>query len=93
MAARYLGVSEDVFSAEVEAGVWPAPRLRGAKGGLRTWDRRLLDAAADAFPEAAILRQDGNSGDAADPDQPAKAALRERIRGETEKRRSKTRAA
>lgn len=46
-AARYTGVSIDVWDDEVRAGFWPAPRLRGAKGGLPTWDRVLLDAAAD----------------------------------------------
>ncbi len=46
-AARYLGVGVDVFVQEVAAGLWPAPRLRGNKGGRLTWDRLLLDATAD----------------------------------------------
>ena len=45
-AARYLGVSIDVFSAEVAAGLWPAPKRRGSKGGRLTWHRPSLDAAA-----------------------------------------------
>ena len=45
-AARYLGVSTDVFSAEVAAGLWPAPKRRGSKGGRLTWHRPSLDAAA-----------------------------------------------
>lgn len=46
-AARYLGVSVDVFDDEVSAGLWPQARRRGGKGGRLTWDRRALDAAAD----------------------------------------------
>jgi hypothetical protein len=42
-AARYLGVSVDVFDDEVRAGTWPAGIRRGAKGGLLSWDKRLLD--------------------------------------------------
>jgi hypothetical protein len=45
-AARYLGASSDVFSAEVAAGLWPAPKRRGSKGGRLTWHRPSLDAAA-----------------------------------------------
>lgn len=45
-AARYVGVSPDVFQAEVAAGLWPQPKLRGAKGGRLTWHRPSLDAAA-----------------------------------------------
>lgn len=47
-AARYLGVSVDVFDDEVRAGTWPAGMRRGAKGGLLTWDKRLLDSMADS---------------------------------------------
>ncbi len=46
-AAVYLGVSVDVFDAEVRAGIWPVPQKRGGKGGRLTWDRVLLDGAAD----------------------------------------------
>ena len=46
-AAAYVGVCADVFDAEVKAGMWPAGRPRGAKGGKLTWDRLLLDAAQD----------------------------------------------
>ena len=44
LAAAYVGASPGVFTAEVKAGIWPKPRLRGAKGGLATWDRREIDA-------------------------------------------------
>jgi hypothetical protein len=47
-AARYVGVSEDVFADEVAGGHWPQARRRGGKGGRLTWDRLALDAAADA---------------------------------------------
>jgi hypothetical protein len=46
-AAAYLGVSVRTFDAEVTSGVWPAPMRRGGKQGALTWDRRLLDRAAD----------------------------------------------
>jgi hypothetical protein len=46
-AARYLGVSDDVFDQEVRAGLWPKPLRRGARGGRGTWDRIALDRAAD----------------------------------------------
>lgn len=46
-AARYVGVSPDVFDTEVDTGHWPVARRRGGKGGRLTWDRVSLDAAAD----------------------------------------------
>lgn len=46
-AALYLGVSVDVFDDEVRHGLWPPPRRRGGKGGRLTWDRMLIDHAAD----------------------------------------------
>ncbi len=42
-AAAYVGVSPAVFQAEVDAEVWPKPVTRGAKGGLSTWDRLMLE--------------------------------------------------
>ncbi|MDL2172022.1 DNA-binding protein [Asaia sp. HumB] len=47
VAARYLGVSVDVFDYERSAGWWPPPRIRGQRGGRLTWDRKLLDSYAD----------------------------------------------
>lgn len=47
LAAAYVGVSPSVFDDEVQAGKWPKAQARGAKGGLATWDRVLLDAASD----------------------------------------------
>ena len=47
LAAAYVGVSETVFAAEVAAWWWHLPRRRGAKSTLLTWDRVLLDQAAD----------------------------------------------
>ena len=80
-AARYVGVSVDVFDEEVAAGVWPPGRRRGRKGGLLTWDRRVLEAMATGFPEAALI---GNLSAAepmqgsADPDAAAREAWRAR---------------
>lgn len=46
-AARYLGVSVDVFDNEVRSGLWPRGRARGGKGGRLTWNRAVLDATSD----------------------------------------------
>lgn len=46
-AAAYVGVSTSTFDQEVSLGWWPGARRRGAKGTRLTWDRLLLDAAAD----------------------------------------------
>lgn len=46
-AAAYVGVSATTFDAELRAGVWPAAFKRGGKATGLTWDRRLLDRAAD----------------------------------------------
>jgi hypothetical protein len=35
-AARYVGVSGDVFAMEVASGMWPPGRPRGGKGGRLT---------------------------------------------------------
>lgn len=46
-AARYLGVSDDVFDQEVRAGIWPCAMRRGLGGRRVTWDRCMLDRAVD----------------------------------------------
>jgi hypothetical protein len=46
-AAAYLGVSARTFDGEVQTGLWPPAMKRGGRGGALTWDRRLLDRAAD----------------------------------------------
>ncbi len=46
-AAAYLGVGAPTFDAEVRSGMWPAPMKRGDKSTALTWDRKLLDRAAD----------------------------------------------
>jgi hypothetical protein len=43
-AAAYVGVSPGTFDGEVARGLWPAPLRRGRRC---TWDRQLLDLAAD----------------------------------------------
>lgn len=53
-AAAYLGVGETVFTAEVRSGMWPAPLRRGARDGRLTWDRVLLDRAADRLAGVAV---------------------------------------
>lgn len=47
VAAAYVGVSTDLWDDEVRRGLWPQPRRRGYSGKRVTWDRRLLDLAAD----------------------------------------------
>lgn len=46
-AAAYVGVSPNVFTAEVKLGRWPQAEKRGTKGGRLTWDRHALDACLD----------------------------------------------
>jgi len=46
-AAAYLGVSIDTFDYEVRSGMWPSACRRGRAGGRLTWDRLILDRAAD----------------------------------------------
>lgn len=48
MAATFVGVSPNVFDAEVRDGKWPAGIPRGTRGGKLTWDRRALEMIADA---------------------------------------------
>ena len=47
MAAAYVGVCLTLFDEEVAKGLWPPADFRGKRGGVRTWDRILLDAASD----------------------------------------------
>lgn len=47
LAAAYVGASPSLFDEEISRGVWPVGEIRGSRGGLRTWDRLLLDAAQD----------------------------------------------
>lgn len=46
-AAAYLGVSTSTFDIEVKSGMWPQASRRGGKGTALTWDKRILDRAAD----------------------------------------------
>jgi hypothetical protein len=79
-AAAWAGVSVDVFDDEVRAGFWPAPRRRGKKLGLLTWDWKLLDAAADRdagiAPDLTSIAEAGPMGDS-----PVEKAWRERVNG------------
>jgi hypothetical protein len=56
-AAAYVGVSPNVFLQEVKARLWPEPIRRGSKLALVTWDKNLLDLAADQRVGVAIGSQ------------------------------------
>ncbi len=85
-AALYVGVSGDTFMAEVNAGTWPPGRPRGGKGGKLTWDRVLLDRAADAHSGI------GDSGKMPDILADAAAtAVEARINGQAERQRDQHR--
>jgi hypothetical protein len=81
MAAKYLGVSVDVFDDEVAAGLWPRPRPRGGKGGRLTWDRVLLDRRADEDAGLSPLTPGQPPSDQAD-------IWAERINGKTTEKRA-----
>lgn len=62
-AASYVGVSPNLFDAEVEAGVWPKPERRGTHKSRKprlTWDRKLLDRTSDA--RSGLIAADGDAG-------------------------------
>lgn len=44
LAAAYVGVSENTFSDEVKADIWPKPTPRGKS---KFWCRHALDEASD----------------------------------------------
>lgn len=48
-AARYLGISTELFDDLIQRGHLPGPRLLS---GMTSWDRHQLDAAFEAFPTA-----------------------------------------
>jgi hypothetical protein len=75
-AALYLGVSVKVFDAEVEKGMWPPARPRGAKGAKLTWDRVALDRCADGEDQGGD--EDAEFERAREAAAAARAALRER---------------
>lgn len=59
LAAAYVGASPSLFDEEITKGVWPPGDLRGARGGLRTWDRVALDAAQDRRAGLGVAAQPG----------------------------------
>jgi hypothetical protein len=75
-AARYLGVSVDVFDDEVRTGRWPRGIGRGARGGRLTWDRHTLDSLADGWTGPAATGRFAQQ-----PDDPATAAWERRLYG------------
>jgi len=78
-AARYVGVSPDVFDDEIDGGHWPQARRRGGKGGRLTWDRLALDAAAD---------KDSGIGQGVDFEAPEPNPWKGRSDGATERKRA-----
>lgn len=84
-AAAYVGVSPNVFDAEVVSGVWPRPMKRGERGGHLTWDRSLLDSAADHA--AALPKVVERASPIANPD--LATEVRNRLRGTSSQRRPK----
>lgn len=86
LAAAYLGASPAVFAAEVKSGIWPTARMRGTGERLATWDRSLLDAAADRH--AGLDPQ--HPGPIA-PQVISDAEIRNLIRAKTTKRRPEAR--
>jgi hypothetical protein len=88
-AARYVGVSTDVFDEEVRAGVWPAAMRRGVRNGRLTWDRNVLDLAADRASGLSAQREAGPAATGpAISDEDAALAL-ERYNAPTSRNRSK----
>lgn len=84
-AAAYLGVSVDVFDDEVREGIWPPARPRGARGGRLTWDRVLLDAAADRASGLTLPQAGGPHAESAKED--LSALWRARLDGKTSRQR------
>jgi hypothetical protein len=74
-AARYLGVSVDVFDDEVREGRWPRGTGRGARGGASPGTGTGLDSAADSWTGPAPV----NAGKPLDD--PATAAWERRLYG------------
>jgi hypothetical protein len=85
-AAAYVGVSPNVFLIEMKQQVWPAPKQRGTKAGLATWDRALLDAAADRASGLAPAMPAGSTAPADIED-----LIRRRISGQTKTTRPQAR--
>ena len=85
-AAAYLGVSATTFALEVRAGIWPPAMRRGDKQSALTWDRRLLDRAADRL--AGLSAADAPGADIAAAEA---AAMEATLRGTPSKDRNKNR--
>lgn len=57
-AARYLGVSANLFDKEVRSGLLPAPITIGRR---RVWDLKLIDATIDQFSGSGCGNTEGNN--------------------------------
>ena len=94
-AALYLGVSVDTFDDELRAGLWPPPLRRGPRATKLTWDRLVLDAAADRISNlSATGNEAGGNGPNPVPPSPATDAadLRRRIHATFAPKRGERRA-
>lgn len=86
-AAHYLGVGTTTFDREVAAGIWPPPMRRGVKLTALTWDRLLLDRAADRL--AGLVDAHAPGDDLAAAEQRALEASRDTTRpARTQKRQA-----
>jgi len=47
LAAAYVGLGQEAFRQEVDAGIWPAARGAGLGGRRKVWDRQALDQKSD----------------------------------------------
>lgn len=72
-AARYVGVCSAVFDEEVKRGIWPPALRRGGKGGRLTWDRIMLDRAADRASGLEGVAGSGATGPAHSVEEAARA--------------------
>jgi hypothetical protein len=75
IAAAYVGVSPNVFDAEVKAGMWPDGVRRGLTGGRLTWHKEALDDRSRALAG-------GRPGPRAPQKQPADKFEEERQRAQ-----------
>jgi hypothetical protein len=73
-AASYVGVGVTTFDGEVRAGIWPPAMRRGTKTSALTWDRKLLDRAADRL--GGLIEANAPGADLAAAEQAALEASR-----------------
>ena len=84
-----MGVSSTTFDREVMDGWWPPARRRGAKGTRLTWDRVLLDAAADRAGGLQGTATPGNAAAQDDMQAAAEAAAMKGVQDASRRHRAK----